>query len=58
MVDGLADLAEEAVDVAVEVADLVGDVVDSNPKHKRWRGCLILLALIAATGVLYMLLAD
>jgi len=51
----------EVVDVAeaaLEVADFVGDMVDTDRRRKRWKGCLFLLALIALLGLLYALLAD
>ena len=47
MVDGLADLAEAAIDVA----DAVGEIVDAGSKRKRRKGCLILTLLVLA-GIL------
>lgn len=47
MVDGLADLAEAALDAA----DAVGEIVEAGSKRKRRKGCLILTLLVIA-GVL------
>jgi predicted nucleic acid-binding Zn ribbon protein len=47
VVDGLVDLAGAAIDVA----EVVGEVVDSGSKRKRRKGCLILTLLVLA-GIL------
>lgn len=54
MVDGLEDVAEAALDVA----DVIGDVVDAGSRRKRWKGCLILLAILAAIALTIWLLSD
>lgn len=54
MVDGLADAAEAALDVA----EFVGDMVDADRRRKRWKGCLILLAILAAIALTIWLLSD
>lgn len=54
MAGDLVDLAEAALDIA----DVVGEVVDAGSRRRRRKGCLILLATLVAVAGLFWLMAG